>query len=44
MGAWKNATQPAPMRGLVGRAGRTSIFDLDRWEPSDATGRFVEHF
>ena len=44
MGAWKNATQAAPMRGLVGRAGSTSMFDLDRWAPSDATARFVEHF
>jgi len=32
------------MRGLVGRSGSTSAFDLDRWAPSDATARFVEHF
>lgn len=44
MGAGKNATSAAPMRGLVGRAGNTSMFDLDRWAPSDATARFVEHF
>jgi AraC-like DNA-binding protein len=44
MGAWKNATETAPMRGLVGRAGSTSMFDLNRWAPSDATARFVEHF
>jgi len=44
MGAWENATHAAPMRGLVGRAGSTSMFDLHRWAPSDATARFVEHF
>jgi AraC-like DNA-binding protein len=32
------------MRGIVGRPASTSIFDLDRWAPSDATARFVEHF
>jgi AraC-like DNA-binding protein len=32
------------MRGVVGRADSTSMFDLDRWPPSDATARFVEHF
>ena len=44
MGAWKNATQAAPLRGVVGRPASTSAFDLDRWAPSDAAGRFVEHF
>ena len=43
MGAWKRDTTGAPMRGLVGRAGSTSIFDLDRRAPSNATGRFVDH-
>ena len=37
-------TQPAPVRGVVGRSGTTSMFDLDRWAPSDAAARFVEHF
>ena len=32
------------MRGLVGRAGTTSAFDLARWAPSDAAAQFVEHF
>jgi AraC-like DNA-binding protein len=32
------------MRGVVGRAASTSAFDLDRWAPSDAAARFVEHF
>jgi len=32
------------MRGLVGRAGTTSAFDLARWAPSDAAAEFVEHF
>jgi AraC-like DNA-binding protein len=44
MGAWKNATRAAPVRGVVGRAASTSRFDLDRWAPSDAAARFVEHF
>ncbi len=44
MGAWKNTPQTAPIRGLVGRAGSTSLFDLDRWAPSAGAARFVEHF
>ncbi len=44
MGAGKNEPEAAPLRGVVGRAGSTSSFDLDRWSPSDAAGRFVEHF
>lgn len=44
MGAREIGTQAAPVRGVVGRAGSTSVFDLDRWAPSDATARFVEHF
>jgi len=44
MGARDSRTPAAPIRGLVGRAGSTSVFDLDRWAPSDATARFVEHF
>jgi AraC-like DNA-binding protein len=44
MGAWKNTTQATPMRGVVGRAASTSVFDLDRWAPSDASAQFVEHF
>src|SRR6267142_3678118 len=44
MGGWNYATQAAPMRGVVGRAGSMTMFDLDRWAPSDATARFVEHF
>ena len=32
------------MRGLVGRPASTSVFDLNRWAPSDATAQFVEHF
>ncbi|MBP3086390.1 AraC family transcriptional regulator [Mycolicibacterium fortuitum] len=40
MAAWKNA----PMRGLVGRAGSASAFDLHRWAPSDEAAVFVEHF
>ncbi|MBE1552406.1 AraC-like DNA-binding protein [Mycobacterium sp. OAS707] len=44
MGARDTATQAAPIRGVVGRAGSASAFDLDRWAPSDATARFVEHF
>ncbi|WP_102143718.1 AraC family transcriptional regulator [Mycobacterium hubeiense] len=44
MGAWKNATQPAPIRGLVGRAASADVFDLHRWAPSEDTARFVDHF
>lgn len=40
MPAWKNP----PVRGVVGRAGSTSAFDLHRWAPSDDAGRFVEYF
>jgi AraC-like DNA-binding protein len=32
------------MRGVVGRAASTSVFDLNRWAPSDSAARFVEHF
>jgi AraC-like DNA-binding protein len=32
------------MRGVVGRAATGDVFDLDRWAPSDAAARFVEHF
>jgi AraC-like DNA-binding protein len=44
VGARQNATQVAPARGLVGRAGTTSLFDLNRWAPSVGTARFVDHF
>lgn len=40
MAAWKNA----PERGVVGRAGSGSAFDLHRWAPSEDAARFVEHF
>ena len=45
MPAWKNASQHnAPMRGVVGRAGSASEFELHRWAPSEKSARFVEHF
>lgn len=45
MPAWKNAPeQNAPVRGVVGRAGSVSAFDLHRWAPSEQAARFVEHF
>ncbi|WP_110316882.1 helix-turn-helix domain-containing protein [Mycolicibacterium moriokaense] len=44
MGDRKCATQATPMRGVVARASSTTLFDLDRWTPSDATAQFVEHF
>ena len=34
MGASKNATEAAPVRGVVGRAASTSVFDLHRWNAS----------
>ncbi|KWX23113.1 AraC family transcriptional regulator [Mycolicibacterium wolinskyi] len=40
MAAWKNV----PVRGVVGRAGSTSAFDLHRWLPSEDSAQFVEHF
>ena len=44
MGAWKNATAQPPTRGVVGRSGSASMYDLRRWAPSGDTARFVEHF
>lgn len=32
------------MRGVVGRAGNASMFDLKRWAPSPEAAVFVEHF
>ena len=44
MGAWKNATASGAHARTGRPAGTTSVFDLDRWAPSDAAARFVEHF
>lgn len=33
-----------PQLGVVGRAGTAGMFDVDRWAPSAAAGRWVEHF
>jgi AraC-like DNA-binding protein len=49
MGAWKNASEQdaapgQPQLGVVGRAATRSVFDIDRWEPSDDAARWVEHF
>jgi AraC-like DNA-binding protein len=42
MGAWRDTTQPAPLlRGVVGRAASTSVFDLARWAPSDAAAQSI---
>jgi hypothetical protein len=43
MAAEQDESQVAPLRGVVGRAASTSMFDLDRWPPSESAGRFVEH-
>lgn len=43
MGAWKNPPG-VPVRGVVGRAGTASAFDLARWAPSPRAAVFVEHF
>ncbi|OBF54388.1 AraC family transcriptional regulator [Mycolicibacterium monacense] len=43
MGAWKNPPA-APVRGVVGRAGSASAYDLRRWAPSPRAAVFVEHF
>jgi hypothetical protein len=42
--AWKNATGPGPQRGVVGRSGTETVFDLHRWAPSDDAADFIEHF
>jgi AraC-like DNA-binding protein len=34
----------SPVRGLVGRAGTSSLFDLNRWTPTGAAAVFVEHY
>ena len=44
MGAWKNTTGDPPTRGVVGRSSASSVYDLQRWAPSDDTARFVDHF
>ncbi|MCV7151835.1 helix-turn-helix domain-containing protein [Mycolicibacterium pyrenivorans] len=44
MHAWKNATADPPVRGVVGRAGSSSVYDLQRWAAGDDSSRFVEHF
>jgi AraC-like DNA-binding protein len=44
MPAEQEQPQPAPLRGVVGRAASVPKFDLDRWAPSASAGRFVEHF
>lgn len=44
MGGSKYATQATPVRGVVGRASSTTLFDLGRWAPSDESAQFVEHF
>jgi AraC-like DNA-binding protein len=33
-----------PQLGVVGRANTTSVFNLDRWAPSDDAATWVEHF
>jgi AraC-like DNA-binding protein len=43
VGAEDQSAQAAPVRGVVGRANSASLFDLDRWVPSEAAARFVEH-
>ena len=44
MAAHQDESQAAPVRGVVGRSASTSMYDLDRWAPSESAGRFVEHF
>ncbi len=41
---WKTAPPAQPQRGVVGRVGAGSAYDLQRWEPSPATAEFVDHF
>src|SRR6185437_3927087 len=44
MAAEHDKSQVGPVRGVVGRAQSSRLFDLDRWAPSESAGRFVEHF
>lgn len=44
MGARQHARPSAPVRGLVGRASTTSLFDLKRWPPAGGAAQFVEHY
>jgi AraC-like DNA-binding protein len=44
MDAWKNASPGQPQLGVVGRAATASVFDIDRWAPSDDAETWVEHF
>ena len=44
MGAWKTRCKRRPSAAWSAGPASTSVFDLDRWAPSDATARFVEHF
>lgn len=44
MPAWKNASTVRPQRGVVGRVGSATAFDLDRWAPSARAAEFIEHF
>lgn len=44
MQAWKNATAEPPVRGVVGRAGGSSAYALQRWAPEGDASPFVEHF
>ncbi|MGE2736701.1 DUF6597 domain-containing transcriptional factor [Mycolicibacterium vaccae] len=44
MAAWKNTPPHEPVRGVVGRPESASHYDLRRWEPGGATGRYVEYF
>jgi AraC-like DNA-binding protein len=44
VGVRKATTPSAPVRGLVGRAGTTSLFDLHRWQPTGVAAQFVEHY
>lgn len=44
MDAWKNASPGRPELGVVGRANTASVFHIDRWPPSEAAARWIEHF
>lgn len=44
MTAWKNTPPREPVRGVVGRSAGAAQYDLHRWAPDGAAGRYVEHF
>ena len=43
MGDWKDASAPAPVRGLVRRVASTDVFHTERFPPGPALEPWVEY-